>query len=294
LLYSIRYTTHYNNEILFCQILFFTEMLIYGCIGYNYLGRKSFNRTNLGIETKSALLSFLLPAQNFVRFPMAFYAGVDWSGSPDAPETGGALEFYVPCGVRVASMDAINEQFTVWRDEFGFACNYEFHGYKLRRNPKVLVEATRYVLENAQVVAYLFEKYRLVEDRGPQVFEKPIRLAPATGLLVCHKMLESGPLRQVILDEDIAASHRPGFNTEVKRTARTRWPEQSLSKGFPKHQPSDKYNLIQLPDMIAYVLQREAHGLSETAELGRLVRALWNKKGNFIVMGGGDDLQPYL
>lgn len=219
--------------------------------------------------------------------------GVDWSGSPDAPEDGGKLEFYVPCAVRVASIDAVNEQFAAWRNEFGFAQSHELHGYKLRRNPEVLMRATQYILENAQVVAYLFDKHSLQGDLGPRVFEKPIRLAPATGLLVCHKMLESGPLRQVMLDEDIAASYRPDFNTEVKRAVRTRWPEQSLGKGFPKHQPSNKQNIIQLADIAAYVLQREAHGLSETSELSRLVKAVWRIEGNHIVIGRGDDLQPY-
>ena len=46
--------------------------------------------------------------------------------------------------------------------------------------------------------------------------------------------------------------------------------------------------------MIAYVLQREARGVSETAQLSRLIQALWRKEGNYIKMGCGDDLQPYL
>lgn len=225
---------------------------------------------------------------------MTLYAAIDWSGSPDAPQDGDELEFYVPCAVRVAGIDVINEQFAAWRKEFGFARSYELHGYKLRRSPEVLMRVTRYILENTQVVAYLFDKQILREDLGPQVFNKPIRLAPATGLLVCHKMLESGPLRQVMLDEDIAASYRSEFNTEVKRAARTQWPEQGLSKGFPKHQPSDKQNMVQLADIAAYVLQREAHKLSETTELSRLVRTMWHTGDNYIVMGSGNDLQPYL
>lgn len=239
-------------------------------------------------------LLFLPPAQFYHGVDILIHAGIDWSGSPDMPKAGHALEFYLPCAVRVAGLDILNQQFIIWRNEFGFPLDYEFHGYRLRRNPEVLMEMTRYVLEKAQVVAILFEKHRLSENLGAQVFNKPIRLAPATGLLICHKMLESGPLRQVILDVDIAPSNRPEFNTAVKRTARTLWPEQGFSNGFPKHHPSDKHNIIQLADVIAYVLQREAHGLSETAELSRLVKALWRKEGNYIVMGSGDDLQPYL
>jgi len=221
-------------------------------------------------------------------------AALDWSGSPDAPEVGGALELYIPCVVRVVSMDIVNEQFREWREEFSLAADYEMHGYRLRRRSDILARVVENVLENAQVVAYLFDKRALIKDLGSQVFDKPILLAPATGLLVCHRMLEKRPLRQILLDEGIAPIHRPKFNTEVKRKARILWPEQGVSKSFPKHHPSDKHNIIQLADMIAYVLQREAPDLSETAQLRRLVKALWNKEGNDIRMGSGADLQPYL
>ena len=225
---------------------------------------------------------------------MTVTAAVDWSGSPDAPEAGGALELYIPCAVRVASVDRVNEQFRAWREAFGFAADYELHGYRLRRRSDILVTVVEYVRDNAQVVAYLFDKREMMRDLGSQVFDKPGLLAPATGLLVCHRMLEKGPLRQIFLDEDIAPRHRPEFNTEIKRKARTLWPEQGIAKSFPKHHPSDKHNVIQLADMIAYLLQREAHGLSETAQLRRSVKALWQKEGNDIRTGGRADLQPYL
>ena len=221
------------------------------------------------------------------------FGSIDWSGTPDAPLNDGSLQLYLPCGIRFPSLDMVDEQCALWRTEFGLA-GHELHGYKLRRRPEVFVRVIEFVLKYAQVTAFLFDKLELRKELGCQVFDKPGQLVPASGLLVCHRMLESGPLRQLWLDEDIAPSRRPGFNTEIKRNARSLWPDHGIAHNFPKHHPSDKHNIIQLADMIAYVLQREAHGLSETAQLSHLIKALWRMEENYIKMGCGDDLQPYL
>jgi len=216
------------------------------------------------------------------------YAGLDWSGTPHPQEQGVGIDVYIPCIVHVEDIDATDTYMTDWRKQLGRSITYEFHGHQSR--PEVLEQAIEYVLANGRVVAVLLDKQEITEQMGPQVFDHPATLPPATGRIVLDQILEVGPLRRIWLDEDIASDRRKAFNTEIKRKAR------ALGQESPdlKHYPSDKSNMIQLADMIAYVLQRDAKNLLETEELCRLVRQLWRQTGNRIWWGSEDDLRPYL
>lgn len=222
---------------------------------------------------------------------MFLYAGLDWSGTPHAKEKGVEKDLYIPCGVRVPDVEATNGYFAGWRAEFGRPATFEFHGYEC--GPRTLLRAADYVLEVGQVTAVVFDKDVLVDEMGPEVFEKPALLPPATGRVVLDRMLSTSPLRRVWCDEDMPNKKRQqAFNTAVKRKARTLWPDDASPD--MKHYPSNKSNLVQLADMIAYVLQREARGLLETAELRQRAQALWRKQGNQVWWGKKNDLRPYL
>jgi hypothetical protein len=157
-----------------------------------------------------------------------------------------------------------------------------------------LLRAVDYVLKAGQVTAVVFDKDTLTAEIGAQVFDKPGLLPPATGRVVLDRILEAGPLRRVWCDEGDQRDkkRRQAFNTEVKRKARALWPDEAGPD--VKHYPSNKSNLVQLADMIAYVLQRDARGLLETAELRQRARALWRAEGNLVRWGNGDDLRSYL
>lgn len=222
---------------------------------------------------------------------MSSYAALDWSGSPDAPEPNVALELYLPCLVCVEANEELDDVFAEWRAEFGGTVKIEFHGYKLRRRPDVLLRVVEYAVENVQVMAMMFDKRRLAMEMGGQIYDKPARLAPATGRLVTDKILGDRGLEMLWYDDgDIVPRQRGAFKTEIQRKARSLWPGSPDVRPLPSHKSSH----VQLADMIAYVLQREEHGLSETADLRRQVRKLCRKSDCSIRQGNGDDLRPYL
>lgn len=222
---------------------------------------------------------------------MPSYAALDWSGSPDAPEPNVALELYLPCLVCVAAKEELDGVFAAWRTKFGFSQTEEFHGHRLRRRPDVLLRVVDYAIENAQVTAVTFDKGRLASSLGNQIFDKPYLLAPATGLLVAEQVLDNGELKMLWYDDgDIVPNRRGAFRTAIQRKARSLWPNSPKVVPLPSHKSSH----VQFSDVIAYVLQREERGLSETAELRRQVRKLCRKSDCSVRRGGGDDLRPYL
>lgn len=222
---------------------------------------------------------------------MSSYAALDWSGSPDAPEPHVALELYVPCLVCVAANEELENVFTEWRVEFGFRRNGEFHGHRLQHRPDVLLRMVEYALENAQITAVIFDKHRLSVEMGSQFYDKPSLLAPATGRLVAEQVLDIRELKNLWYDDgDIVPDRRGAFRTDIQRKARSLWPGSPDVRPLPSHKSSH----VQLADVIAYVLQREEHGLSETAELRRQIRKLCRKSDCSVRRGGGDDLRPYL
>lgn len=222
---------------------------------------------------------------------MSSYAALDWSGSPDAPEPNVAVELYLPCLVCVESKEDIDDVFAVWRAEFSFSQREEFHGHRLRRRPDILLSVVEYAIKNAQVTAVVFDKRVLAGSLGNQVFDKPYLLAPATGLLVAEQVLINGELKMLWYDVgDIVPNRRGAFKTAVQRKARSLWPVSPDVRPLPSHKSSH----VQFTDVIAYVLQREERGLSETEELRRRVRKLSRKSDCSIRYGSGDDLRPYL
>lgn len=218
-------------------------------------------------------------------------AGLDWSGSPDAPEPNVTLELYLTCLVYVEAKEELDDVFAGWRAEFGFSRTEEFHGHRLRRRPGVLLSMVEYAIGKAQVLAVIFDKRLLVREIGAQVFDKPYLLAPATGLLVAEQALDSIQLSRLYYDAgDMVPQRRGAFRTAIQRKARSLWPNSPKVVPLPSHKSSH----VQFADVIAYVLQREERGLSETVELRRQVRKLYRKSDCSIRRGGGDDLRPYL
>lgn len=221
---------------------------------------------------------------------MPLDAALDWSGSPDAPEPTVALELYLPCLVCTVTKNELDEQFADWRTEFGLSHSEEFHGHRLRRRPEVLSRIVEYAIGNSQVAAVIFDKRALERDMGRPIYDKPYLLAPATGLLVADYILAGNELNRLWYDAgDIVPNRRGAFKTAVQRRARSHWPSSPEVQPLPSHKSSH----VQFADSIAYVLQREERGLSETAELRRLVRKLCRKSNCFILRGKGDDLRPY-
>jgi hypothetical protein len=219
---------------------------------------------------------------------MPLCAGLDWSGTPHPKEKTVEIDLYIPCAVSVPDIEATDGWFRDWRKELGRSIEFEFHGY--RCSSKMLLKAIAHVLENGSVFAVLFDKNEMLKNIGPWIFDHPALLPPATGRMVLDRMLETDPLHDIWCDEDIGSNRRAEFNTAIKRKARSLWPTTPKIRHYPSH----KSNMIQLADMMAYILQRDARGSLETEELRQRVKQLRNNNRNNIEWNNGDDLRSYL
>lgn len=216
------------------------------------------------------------------------YASIDWSGTALPQEKRLTLDLYVPGGVVVAEVEAVDTFFAEWRQRVNRSAHVEFHGHECTENE--LLYAMEYVLSSVQVVAMLLNKREIAAEMGPEVFSRPGVLPSVAARPVVSRMLQRHALSVLWLDEDIPKGRRKAFDTEVKREARTIHPNLRLET---KHRPSDKSNLIQLADMTVYVLQRQERGSFQTKRLREVAANLWRKEGNEIWWGKGNDLRPY-
>ncbi len=220
---------------------------------------------------------------------MAFHAGLDWSGAPDAPTDETIAELYIPC-LAVTDDVTLNAFLSTVRVELGFSD--EFHGYRLRKRSDILLRIVQFAIDHANVSAIVFEKGSLMTGYGAGVFDKPELLAPATGLLVAHHGFQFGEMSAITYDKpDIAGDQRrKAFRTAVQRKAKI------LGLVSPLVRPADSKlsQQVQFADVIAYLLRREESNLSETIELGKKVRKLMRWSENYISTGEANDLRPYL
>jgi hypothetical protein len=87
-------------------------------------------------------------------------------------------------------------------------------------------------------------------------------------------------IAELLCDEDIRGKERQqGFITGIKRLQRSVWPEARIRVQF---RPSNKSDLIQLADMVAYALGIQARGTLRSNGLRRLVDAIRTSETNLI------------
>lgn len=219
-------------------------------------------------------------------------AGLDWSGTPDAPTGETEHELYIACTVRCHDREILEAMFREWRREFRLRPDHEFHGYQLRRRTDVFLRFVETAVTDAQVFALEYDKRMLEEQMGRHIYDKPAYIAPATGLLLTEYVFTGGELKTLTYDAgDIAEENRrKQFHTAVQRTAK----QMGFASPAVRPRPSEVSCHVQFADMIAYALRRDAEGLTETQDLRRALQKLRRKSECMIAWGSGDDLRPYL
>ena len=215
------------------------------------------------------------------------FAGVDWSGTPDRKENFVGPDLYVACCVVVPSNDEANQFLDNLRKKRHKPFRYEFKGYHSEENE--LAELAEYVLDIGSAHALIVDKSEIESRSGREIFHRPDDLTIATGRFVLGKALEKSQVRTAWCDEELSSEKQKRFNTTIQRDAK------SLGKRSPKirHEASHKSNMIQLADIVAYALQRDALGRVRLDRLKRAVRELRDSE-TVVWWNSQDDLRPYL
>lgn len=213
------------------------------------------------------------------------FAGIDWSGTPDRRKELKEPDLYVACCAVVPDILEADEFLDNLRKKRSKPYDYEFKGYHSNEND--LLELLEYILDEGSVNAVLIDKSEVESSLGAEVFDRPDNLTIATGRLILNQAFRRGEIGTVWCDEELSKENQKRFNTFIQRDV------QSLEMKSPKikHFPSHKSSMIQLVDIVGYVLRRDALSRITSGDLKRAVKQV-RGSGNFVRWGNGEDLRP--
>jgi hypothetical protein len=209
---------------------------------------------------------------------MPLHAGLDCSGTPDLLGTGRGHNPYVVVIAAVVELEILTRLFEDSRRRFGMRQNAEFHGHSM--SEQMLLAVLENAEETGLVVGALLVDKLLTQQARP-AFELPsgadfqieAALALAETFFAHHSLFE---LR---CDEDIRGERQKKFITSLKRLHRAVWPDDHIKVQF---RPSEKSDLIQLADVIAYGLGNQARQTVEDEELRRRLIRISGSEKNII------------
>lgn len=222
------------------------------------------------------------------------YAGLDWSGTPNLKGMDSRHDPYVVVVAGVEDVERFTQAMRGLRFGFGMKAEAEFHAHNMPEEHSVqVVEAAQEA--GLAVGALLVDKALTRQTQDALALPSPPDLQALAALAVVEVFVRRYSLTELRFDEDIQGRKRQQeFVTAVKRIHRAVWPATRV-KVQPL--PSHKSDLIQLADVVAYLLGREARASLQTAQGVRLMQALREDARNTITKpkawdGRGDDLQP--
>ena len=226
-------------------------------------------------------------------FSMYTTVSIDWTGDPGWKDPHCSSEFYGPVAVKYNPIT--HDLSTIvrdWRARFCIPTSVEFKGYNIWKYPGAVLAVAEFVIESVQVVGHLVDKDSLFQEYGSAIFDKPRKLVPATGICALEAIWEAHTKMQVVFDKGDFEGRRQSdsFKTEIRQSAGRHKVIIRDVKGIP----SDKSGGVQLADIVAHLLQRDANNRIENAELRRATTKMKRKSGNEIRVIGGNDLRPYL
>ena len=219
-------------------------------------------------------------------------AGIDWTGTPDVPPDDDRTGNYILGSVAVVFEPSCNvdKACAALRTRHNFGQRKEFHGYELTNRRELVFDILNFVVENAMVYGLFWDKRQLRQE-DTTFFDDETLLLDAAGLAVFHNAIDETPLLHVWCDEEIKKKDEQKiFNKKLRGIQKSRW---GAGRKGPdaKHRKSDKSNLIQLADVVAYVLQRYLRGLKLEPRIRELARQIWGN--GKVKWGEGGDLRPY-
>ena len=201
-----------------------------------------------------------------------FHAGLDWSGKP---ELSARPDTFIACFVAVSDPDELRLRFNALRQEARGGAVDELHGHKM--TPPYLAVALSIGLELEMSVGALCIDKRLSAQTGKWTQEKT--LYEATALKLWPDFLERTPVAHLVHDADIEGKARPkAFATDLKRLTQP----LGMHGLKVKPLPSQKSDLIQLADVVAYTLSRQINKQKVEAEILELWEEIRGAKRNVV------------
>lgn len=216
---------------------------------------------------------------------------VDWTGDPEQKDPHRTNEFYGPGVLICKNGDDLEPLIQELRNRFRIPSHVEFKGYNIWKYRGATLAVAECVFQEFQVVVHLLEKTALLQERGAVIFDKPRKLTQASTICALETIWETGTRTRVFYDrDDFEGKRARPFETAIRRSATRHRQIIEDVKGLA----SDKSAGIQLVDVIAHLLQKDANNAIDHSDLQRVVAKLKRKTGNEIRRIGGNDLRSYL
>lgn len=208
------------------------------------------------------------------------HVGMDASGTPDLLGTDPKHDPYVVCLAAVEDVSLLASHFSNVRSRYGMRATQEFHAHQL---PEEIIRAALVSGDEAGMVigALLLDKAATRQEREPAELPPPVVLQESAAVALLEDFVNRYSLVELRFDEDIQGKKRQSaFITAAKRLHRARWPDQSIKV---RPSPSHLSDLIQLADVVAYVLGRKARNAIQSQELRTCVAQLQHNARHIIL-----------
>lgn len=191
-------------------------------------------------------------------------AGLDWTGTPSLNEP----HPYGPCLIGVRDREQFDAVWSLLAVNAGIGRGEEIKGHK--SPPHLLANVLRLVLANEVCVnILLLDKRKAIQERA--IWPVPPVMRHQTALHLADEAMQRMAFRLLLCDEDIRGKgEQQHFKTAVLRCNARLQPANRMKLGF---WPSEKSNLIQCADVIAYVAARSLRENALTQEL----QTLWGR-----------------
>jgi hypothetical protein len=209
---------------------------------------------------------------------MSFYAGADWSGKPDKPI--GAVDIFSFAVAAFPDLEALNEACIATKRDLGMPAIEEFHAHNMSdaMNAAVLEMGMRLGMR----VGILIVNKTAVPVDGKVLLPDPARFTQQISMKLLEQFVPHCPLSRLWCDEDIKGSAaQKEFKTAVRRVCRAHHPDISFEMGFRRSHTSFP---VQMADVVAYVLSRQARGSKFEPPLENVLRKI-RKNEQHLILG---------
>lgn len=201
--------------------------------------------------------------------PEIFFAGGDWSGKADKPK-----EPFIFCIAALRDAEAWNTACQQLRKGLRMRRDEEFHGYKMKGDAQRLE-----VLHLAQQMGLRVGALILLPET--KILERETLNHQSLALELAEQFFPKLPLRDLWCDTEIEGkSAQQAFETELQRCHRTIHPQLRFKARVRESHTS---NLIQLADVMDYVLRTQALGKIKEPTLRQFLKEVASDSNNLIV-----------
>lgn len=209
--------------------------------------------------------------------PTGLYAGGDWSGKPDRPSSN--TDIFTFAAAAFPDVEILNAEALAMRRVLGMPLEEEFHGHEMSdgMNAAVLEMGLRLEMR----VGVLMVNKSVIPLSGRLVLPAPARFTHEISLRLLERFMPLCPLHRLWVDEDIKGrAAQQSFETEVRQVSRSHHPTSTCKVGFRRSHTNVP---VQMADVVAYVLSRQARGARFEPVLENAVRKLRSDSRHLIL-----------